>query len=172
MHPLIAHAAEVAVARNSKNWVPRAFLGAFLMSSSDADHITSMKTEVWPWHLGKHVWLGCFLIRGWKQGLPNSGACLWRGSFIKVGIQSRVLLSARCSSTAYGKLASLQVSSIHTKVNKKGLVRQLGKRKAAGGRVSHLCRPSMDMVPFSLVGVTSRSSATLCQLKPFWHLGK
>lgn len=79
-----------------KKWVPRAVLEAFLTSSSDADHITCVKTEVWPWHLCKRVWLGCFLIRGWKRNLPNSGGCLWRGTFIKVAIQSCVLLSARC----------------------------------------------------------------------------
>lgn len=97
---------------NFKNWVPSAFLEAFLMSSSNADHITSMKTEVWPRHLCKHIWLGCFLTSDWKHGLPNSGVCLWRSSFIKVGIQSCVLLSPRCCLITYWKLASLQVFSI------------------------------------------------------------
>lgn len=81
---------------NCQNWVSGAFWEAFLTSSSDADHITSMKTEVWPWHLCKHIWLCSFLISAWKQGLPNSGGCLWRGSLIKVSIQSCVLLSTRC----------------------------------------------------------------------------
>lgn len=71
-----------------KTWVPRVLLDAFLLSSSDADHILSMKTEVWPWHLCKHIWLVCFLISDCKHGLPNPGACLWRGSLIKVSIQS------------------------------------------------------------------------------------
>lgn len=93
MHPLIVHAAEVQIAQN---WAPGACQEAFLMSSSDADHITSTKTEVWLWHLCKHTWLSSFLISAWKPGLPNSGGCLWRGSLIGVSIQSCVLLSPRC----------------------------------------------------------------------------
>lgn len=96
-----------------KTRVPRPFLEAFLMSSSDADHIPSVKTGVWPWHLCKHIWLSCFLISDWRRSLPNSGACLWRGSSIKVSIQSCVLLSTHCFWIAYWNLASLQVFSIH-----------------------------------------------------------
>lgn len=133
---------------NLKNLAPRAFLEVFLMSSSDVGHITSMRTEVW--HLCKHIWLGCFLIRDWKQGLPYSGTCLWRDSFIKVSIQLCVLLSACCFLITYWKLAGFLHPHL---VEQKHLVRQLRQMKEI--TVSHLSCPSMKMAPFNLVVVTT-----------------
>lgn len=117
-----------------KNRVPKPFLEAFLMSSSDADHIPSMKTEVWPWHLCKHIWLSCFLISNWRRSLPNSGACLWRGSSIKVSIQLCVFAKYLLL-LDYLLKACKFASFLHPcLVEQKCLFRQLRKMKTVWGR--------------------------------------